>query len=180
MTRYIALLRGVNISGKNKVSMPELKQYCTELGYDGVVTYLNSGNIVFSKEDRDEQELAEEIKNLITENFGLDMPAFVIKQTALREILDSAPEWWGTDDKDIYDNLIFVMPPADAYWVSGRIGTPTEGLEQIEICRDDAIFWSFDRKRYQKANWWKSTASRGIGEVLTIRTANTLRKIAEL
>ena len=135
MTRYIALLRGVNISGKNKVPMPELKQYCTELGYDGVVTYLNSGNIVFSQEDRDEQELAEEIKNLITENFGLDVPAFVIKQTALREILDSAPEWWGTDDKDIYDNLIFVMPPADAYWVSGRIGTPTEGLEQIEICQ---------------------------------------------
>ena len=48
MKRYIALLRGVNISGKNKISMPELKTYFTELGYADVLTYLNSGNVVFS------------------------------------------------------------------------------------------------------------------------------------
>lgn len=180
MTRYAALLRGVNISGKNRVPMPELRKYCTELGYSETVTYLNSGNVVFSAEDREDQELAEEIRGLIAEKFSLDVPVFVISQDSLREILNCAPEWWGTDDKAIYDNLIFVMPPDDAYRISEKIGQPSEELERVEICRDDAIFWSFDRKRYQKANWWKSTASRGIGEALTIRTANTLRKIAEL
>ena len=48
MKRYIALLRGINISGKNKISMPELKSHIVELGYMDVLTYLNSGNVIFS------------------------------------------------------------------------------------------------------------------------------------
>lgn len=63
--------------------------------------------------------------------------------------------------------------------ISARIGEPSEKLEKIFIYKN-VIFWSFDRKNYAKANWWKKTASAGIGEFLTIRTANTVRKIAEL
>ena len=48
MKRYIALLRGINISGKNKLSMPELKSRLIELGYTDVLTYLNSGNVIFT------------------------------------------------------------------------------------------------------------------------------------
>ncbi len=47
MKRYIALLRGINISGKNKIVMSELKAGFVELGYSAVSTYLNSGNVVF-------------------------------------------------------------------------------------------------------------------------------------
>ena len=57
-----------------------------------------------------------------------------------------------------------------------KIGEPTKELEQICIC-DNTIFWSFDRKKYAKSNWWKETASTGIGEMITIRTVNTLKKI---
>lgn len=45
--KYIALLRGINISGKNKISMPELKKLLEENNYQNVFTYLNSGNIIF-------------------------------------------------------------------------------------------------------------------------------------
>ncbi len=48
MTRYIALLRGINSSGKNKIAMAELKTAFAGAGFSGVSTYLNSGNIVFS------------------------------------------------------------------------------------------------------------------------------------
>ena len=48
MTRYIALLRGINISGKNKISMPELKAAFIDAGFDDVRTHLNSGNVIFS------------------------------------------------------------------------------------------------------------------------------------
>ena len=50
----------------------------------------------------------------------------------------------------------------------------------IALLRGNTAFWSFDRKLYAKANWWKKTATPGIGEMVTIRTANTLRKIAEM
>lgn len=48
MGNYIALLRGINVGGKNKIAMPELKKMFEEIGYQNVVTYINSGNIVFS------------------------------------------------------------------------------------------------------------------------------------
>lgn len=176
MKRYIALLRGINISGKNKISMLELKSSFMELGYADVRTYLNSGNVIFSIDAKDENILADEMKTMIQKRFDLDIPVFVILQEELVDLLSKAPEWWGTDDKEIYDNLIFVMLSSTAEVIAEKIGGPTKELEKIFICKN-AIFWSFDRKKYAKANWWKKTASAGIGEVITIRTANTLRKI---
>lgn len=176
MKRYIALLRGININGKNKIPMAELKSCFIELGYIDVFTYLNSGNVVFSADEQSEIVLADKIKAMIQERFALNIPVFVILQEELEDLLSKAPAWWGTDNKEIYDNLIFVMPPAIAEILAEKIGEPTKKLEQICICKN-AIFWSFDRKNYAKANWWKKTASAGIGEMITIRTANTLKKI---
>ena len=113
---------------------------------------------------------------MIRGRFELDIPVFVIAQEELKDLLSEAPVWWGTDNKEIYDNLIFIMPPAIAEILAVKIGEPTTELEEICICKS-AIFWSFDRKNYMKANWWKKTASAGIGEMMTMRTANTLRKI---
>ena len=48
MKRFVALLRGINISGKNKIAMPELKSYFIESGCAEVATHLNSGNVIFS------------------------------------------------------------------------------------------------------------------------------------
>ncbi|MDE6687421.1 MAG: DUF1697 domain-containing protein [Lachnospiraceae bacterium] len=179
MSRYIALLRGINISGKNKISMPELKVGFTEISCVDVGTYLNSGNIVFSIDVGDENILAAKINQMIHGRFDLDIPVFVIKQQTLKDLLGKAPAWWGTDNKEIYDNLIFVMPVSTAESIAEKIGEPTKELEQVFIY-ENVIFWSFDRAKYSKANWWKKTASAGIGELLTIRTANTLRKIVEM
>lgn len=178
MKRYIALLRGINISGKNKISMSLLKSYFIELGYTNIFTYLNSGNIVFSVNESREIDLADKIKKMIKKEFNLDIPVFVISQEDLNDILNSAPNWWGTDNKEIYDNLIFILPPTTAEVIADKIGEPTIELEQICICKN-AIFWSFDRKKYAKSNWWKKTASKGISEMITIRTSKTLKKIAK-
>ena len=177
--RYIALLRGINISGKNKISMPELKASLTEKGFADVKTYLNSGNVLFSDEDPDVVKLAEEIRKIILESFSLEIPVFVIPQDELKELLSKAPSWWGSDSKDIYDNLIFAIAPNSIETVADKIGEPSAELEKVQIC-GNAAFWSFDRKLYVKANWWKKTAAPGVGEMITIRTANTLRKIAEM
>ena len=159
--------------------MAELKSGFMKLGYDDVLTHLNSGNVVFSIDKNDETVLADKIKYMIQEQFSLDIPVFVILQEKLQDILCNAPDWWGTDNKGIYDNLIFVMSNFTAEIIAEKIGEPTKELEQIYI-HNNVIFWSFDKAKYAKANWWKKTASIGIGEAITIRTANTLRKIAKI
>ena len=53
MKRYVALLRGINISGKNKLSMAELKKGFEKLAFEEVKTYLNSGNVIFSSDEDD-------------------------------------------------------------------------------------------------------------------------------
>ena len=90
--------------------------------------------------------------------------------------MQHAPDWWGDNDKEIYDNLIFILPPATFAEVWDEIGEPREGLEKIKDYKK-AVFWSFSRKDYQKTNWWPKTASANISGKLTIRTANTVRKI---
>ena len=77
------------------------------------------------------------------------------------------------------NKMIFSIAPHSIETVAEKIGEPTEKIEKVQIC-ENAAFWSFDRKLYAKANWWKKTATPGIGEMVTIRTANTLRKIAEM
>ena len=116
---------------------------------------------------------------MIQRRFGLEIPVFVLPQEELADTLRHAPDWWGTEDPEVYDNLIFILPPASFQDVYREIGAPKEGLEQI---RDygSAVFWSFDRKKYQNTNWWPNTASAEVAPKLTIRTANTVRKIARL
>ena len=178
MKRYIAFLRGINISGKNKVPMAELKNDFEKLGFGEVKTYLNSGNVIFLSEEEDIGSVTKQIEIMIKDQFGLNIPVFVIAKEELADILHNAPDWWGNENKEIYDNLIFVMPPAAFADVLNEIGEPKEELEKIENYKE-AIFWSFSRKDYQKTNWWPKTASVNIKNKLTIRTANTVRKLTE-
>lgn len=176
MKRYIVFLRGVNISGKSKVPMAELKKCFETSGFTEVKTYLNSGNVIFSSDKDNIEILTNQIEEMIKMQFGFEIPVFVILKDVLEDILYHAPEWWGDENKEIYDNLIFIMPPTTFTEVFKEIGEPKEELEKIRNYKD-IVFWSFSRKDYQKTNWWPKTASANIGAKLTIRTANTVRKI---
>ena len=156
--------------------MAELKKCFETLGFIEVKTCLNSGNVIFSGEEAAAVELTDRIERMIQRQFDLSIPVFVIPQETLADILRHAPDWWGTENQEIYDNLIFIMPPADFRGVHHKIGEPKEGLEQIQAY-GTAVFWSFSRKNYQQTNWWPKTTSAIIGQKLTIRTANTVRKI---
>ena len=179
MKRYIALLRGINISGKNKVPMAELKKGFETLAFVEVKTYLNSGNVIFSSDEDNIRKLTDKIEEMIKNQFGLDIPVFVLSREALEDILQNAPDWWGSENKEIYDNLIFIIPPSVFSDVYNEIGEPRKELERIKDYKE-VIFWSFSRKDYQKTNWWPKTAGTEISTKLTIRTANTVRKIASM
>lgn len=179
MKRYVALLRGINISGKNKVQMAELKKGFESLAFEEVKTYLNSGNVIFSSDEDDIKKFTHQIEAMIKKQFDLDIPVFVISRELLEDILRNAPDWWGNENKEIYDNLIFIIPPATFLDVYNEIGEPKKELEKIKDYKE-VIFWSFNRKDYQKTNWWSKTVSANISTRLTIRTANTVRKILDM
>ena len=172
-------MRGINISGKNKVPMAELRQGFETLDCAEVKTYLNSGNVIFSSDEADTIMLTNRIEEMIKNQFSLDIPVFVISKEDLENVLRHAPDWWGDESEEIYDNLIFIMPPATFKDVYNEIGEPKEGLEKIKEYRE-TVFWSFSRKDYQKTNWWSKTASANISSKLTIRTANTVRKVVRM
>lgn len=179
MKRYIAFLRGINVSGKNKITMAELKIGFEKIGFEAVRTYLNSGNVIFSSDKDDIDDFRSQIETMVKNQFGLDIPTFVISQEELENIIHNAPDWWDNGNKEIYDNLIFIMPPAVFLDVFAEIGEPKKELEKI-VNYKETIFWSFSRKDYQKTNWWSKTASVSIRNKLTIRTANTVKKIVKM
>ena len=176
--KYIALLRGINISGKNKISMGELKSEL-EKKYKNVSTYLNSGNVIFESEIKDKEMIMNDIYQIVNNKFNLEIPVFVMTADELEDILNHKPEWWGTDNKEIYDNLIFIIPPTKYEDVYNAIWEPKQDIEKIEEYKN-SIFWSFDLKNYRKSNWWVKTASTDIKDRITIRTANTMKKVLEI
>lgn len=177
MKRYIALLRGINISGKNKIAMSELKKCFAELGFAEIVTYLNSGNVIFSNAIEDKDVLSNKVQLMIRDRFHLEIPVFIILQEELAELLKNAPDWWGDDNREIYDNLIFLLPPLSYEEFYDEIGVPKAEYESVYHYKN-VVFWSFSRKDHQKTNWWSKTAGSGVSGRITIRTANTVRKIA--
>ena len=92
----MAFLRGINISGKNKVSMAELKIGFERLGFESVRTYMNSGNVIFSSDKDDIDGFRSQIETMVKKQFGLDIPVFVISQEELEDILHNAPVLWSS------------------------------------------------------------------------------------
>ena len=72
-----------------------------------------------------------------------------------------------------------MIPPVTFEKVFEEIGEAKVELEKIQNYKD-VIFWSFSRKDYQKTNWWSKTANTNVSKKLTIRTANTIRKIVKI
>lgn len=58
-------------------------------------TYLNSGNVIFSSDEDDVKKLTDQIEGMIKNQFGLDIPVFVLSKEVLEDILQNAPDWWG-------------------------------------------------------------------------------------
>lgn len=177
MKRYIALLRGINVGGKNKLSMKELKALLEQAGFRDVVTYINSGNIIFSSEHADAGAIRRGVEELILKSFGLELAAMVMPAEELIETMNNAPGWWGEYEGSKH-NAIFVIPPATAAEVLKEVGELKPQYEQAESF-GRVIFWSapietFSRTRFSKV------VGKPVYNQITIRNSNTAKALAEL
>lgn len=177
MAKYIALLRGINISGKNKISMPLLKLAFEQIGFLDVITYINSGNVIFSSDIQDKSELIKKCEAIIADRFMLDIPVTVVAATDLSDILTHAPQWWGID-KDVINYGIFVISPTTVEEVFAAVGDVKPEYEKVAH-HGNVIFWSAPLKTFSKARWSK-IASSSVNNHVTIRNASTINKLLVL
>ena len=177
MEKYIAFLRGVNVGGKNKVSMAELKDLFEQNGFDNVVTYINSGNIIFSSDDTDEKKLKKTCEDLIAKRFQLSIPVSIISVNDLVTALNHAPSWWG-QGKDSKHNAIFILPPTTVADVFSEVGEIKPDYEKVDYC-GRIIFWSAPIKTFSRTRWSKIVGS-SLYNSITIRNANTVKKLMQI
>lgn len=114
MKTYIAILRGINVSGKNMIKMDALRTALTNHGFGAVLTYIQSGNLVFSANKKSVKALEAEIQEVILKNFALEIPVFVIDAEHLKKIMDGHPFRTRTADNKLLHITFLAETPQPA------------------------------------------------------------------
>lgn len=109
MIDYVALLRGVNVSGKNKIQMKEFVEYLKDLRFDCIRSYIQSGNILFRFEDINEEILEMGIVELIQKKYNYDIKTLVIRKSDLQFIIENNP-FKDIDYKNLHISILKQIP----------------------------------------------------------------------
>ncbi len=175
MNIYAILMRGINVGGKNKIPMAELRLRLDELGFEDVTTYIQSGNVVL-RSDLDASAVGAKIEDMLPRKFLLDsatVRVVALEYGTFRTIVMQAPEDFGKDDSSYRYNVIFFVD-----------SNPTEAMRQIEVREGVDAVWQGDHALYFRnsmANASKSRLSRiaqqPIYPFITIRNWNTTTKL---
>jgi uncharacterized protein (DUF1697 family) len=91
MHTFISMLRGINLGSRNKIGMPALKDVYESLHFANVVTYVQSGNVVFDCEKQDTAEIAASIEAALTPAFGFSVPVLIRDEKRFRQLIDGNP-----------------------------------------------------------------------------------------
>lgn len=175
--KYVALLRGINVGGDNRVPMPELKSCFVDAGFSAVSTYINSGNVLFESSESNIVQLIATCEAAIESAFGFHVVCCIITADELRHCIRNAPAWWDIDDSSKH-NAMFVIPPRTSADIMDEVGEAKPEYESVAAI-GPILFWSapiatFGRTRYNNIVGTKAYKS------ITIRNANTAKKLAEL
>src|SRR5687768_17526364 len=111
MKHYVVLLRGINVGGKNKVSMTELKRCLEEFGCEGVTTYINSGNVLLYSNIAAEK-LGPKIETMLSRKFKLDssiIKVLILTESQLQSVIDDKPKGFGDHPDTYLSDVIFLI-----------------------------------------------------------------------
>jgi uncharacterized protein (DUF1697 family) len=114
MSRYVALLRGINVGGKNLVKMSELKACLEKQGFGEVATYIQSGNVVFTARESGSEGVARRIEGALVERFDLAASVVVRSRKQMQEIVGRAPDDFGAQPARYRYDVIFLKAPLSA------------------------------------------------------------------
>ena len=177
-TSYLALLRGINVGGKNIIKMDALRATLSANPHiQNVRTYIQSGNVLFESELKDTAQLARLVQDTIVSHFAQPVGAAVFSKAEWQAVIGAAPESWGKNAAWKH-NLLVMVGPYDMQRVTAAIGTLKP---DIEACfpGQGVLYQSISWKDFGKSTGGK-LASNPIYKHMTIRNFNTATKLLGL
>lgn len=176
LTTYLALLRGINVGGNSMVSMKELKSCFEELGLRDVVTYINSGNIIFKDSRQSIPALVKLIESGIKARCKMDIRVIVKSKSNMAAICKNIPSEWVTDEL-MRTDVMFLWDEVDNPEAIAAL--PSNPAVDRLVHANGALIWNVSRKDYGKSKVPKIVGTR-FYKNMTARNANTARKLLTL
>ena len=177
MTRYALLVRGINVGGKNKVAMVQLRQELTELGLEKVETYINSGNIFFTSTNP-KVRLVEKLEAFFEVHYPFIQSFSLLSHEDYEAEVENLPAWWNEDlaRKDV----LFYTELLDVEQVIETVKS-LELKDEVVHFGKLGIFWGkFSEESYSKTAYHKYLLKMPFYRHITIRNAKTFDKIGQM
>ena len=175
--RYILFLRAVNVGGKNKVSMTELKALLDNAGFENLASYINSGNLFFSSAASRETCISK-IRKVLDRNYDFSIPFALLTKEEYLEEQAVLPAWW--EEELARRDVLFYSCTMDKSDILHFIENATFYNEKVYVGKQ-AVFWGkMDEAEYLKTTYHKKLMKQDFYKQITIRNGNTFEKIAEI
>lgn len=172
MARLIVLLRGVNLAGRNRVAMPQLREALEESGFENVSTYVQSGNAVLSSKAPAKQ-VGAEVERLIAERFGLDIRAVVRTRAQLAAVVKRNPLGRVAKNPKLYQ--VTFLEKAPTAEVVRKLEAAAAGKEEVVHIGRDLYAWHPDGVGRSKLAALMS--GKGLGVTATARNWTTVTRL---
>lgn len=176
-TRFLALLRGINVGGKNIISKDDLRDCFASVGFNKVRTYIQSGNVIFESDLSSIKDLTAKIESALSNQFSYKAQAVVFSRNQYAAELKAMPQKWGLDEASKH-NALFLMRGLKPAEVMSELPPPDKKIEQVAFGKS-TIFWSASKKDLAKSAIIK-LARLPIYKRMTVRNHNTTFKLLEL
>lgn len=174
---YVALLRGINVGGKNKIEMSRLKACFERVGMEAVRTYINSGNVIFSSKSRSPDQLAGVLEQAIEGTFGFPVRVLVRNREMMKRTVEAMPASW-VNNEVMRCDVIFLAKEIDRPSIVDEIAYRPE-IEDL-VYTKGALIWRIDRAEWAQSKVPALTGSTKLYPYLSIRNCNTARKLLSL
>lgn len=173
---YVALLRGINVGGNNKIEMKKLKVTFESLGFKNVVTYINSGNIVFETiADEQDVVLENKIEKAIKKDFLLDIKVLLRSFESIKAICKKLPDSW-VKSETMRTDVLFLWKKFDHPTIIEQLAfTSVDHVKYVS----GALLWNVEGENYNKSGMQKLLGTE-LYRNMTIRNVNTVRKIYQI
>src|SRR5260221_12292737 len=108
--KFVALLRGINVGGNNIIRMEALKHVFENAGYTQVVTFIQSGNVIFESGLQDKEKISAHIEAVLSKVFHYTSRVVIRSHKELKKVLSDVPKEWKKDD-DLRCYILYVKEP---------------------------------------------------------------------